>query len=94
MNPENIIMIPETINYTSWIPNGITLFYEKNNQNLYGIVRDSRFYPPREGMNKGYIHLIAVENNNKIDNLYLQIHEGDFIEMETSNAIILNPLTS
>ena len=43
MNPEI-----DTINYTSWIPNGITLFYEKNNQNLYGTVRDSRFYPPRD----------------------------------------------
>ena len=82
----------ETINYTSGIPDGITLFYEKNNQKLSGIVIDSRFYPPREGMNKGYIHVIAVENNNKIDNLYLQIHERDFIEMEYSNAIILNPL--
>ena len=82
----------KTINYTSWIPDGITLFYEKNNQKLSGIVKDSRFYPPREGMNKGYIHVIAVENNNKIDNLYLQIHERDFIEMENSNSIILNQL--
>ena len=81
------------INYKNWIPDGTLLFYEKKSKKYSGIVVDNRIYPPRPGMNEGYIHLIHIKSNNgNTDNLYFQILDGDYITMEYSKSILLNPL--
>ena len=83
-------MIP--INYKSWISTGTTLSYEKNNIKNSGEVIDSRYYPPREGMNQGYYHLVMVQTNNELEELTFEIHNGESIINETTNSIIHNPL--
>ena len=85
-------MLMESIDYTTWIPDGTLLFYKKDNKEYSGIVKDNRFYPPRQGMNDGYIHNICIQTDNGYDSIYLQILDGDFIKMEKTNPIILNPL--
>ena len=85
-------MIP--INYTTWIPNGTKLFFTKNNIKTSGKVIDNRIYPPKEGMNIGYYHLVMVLVNNELEELIFEIHNGEFIETKTTNAIIHNPLVS
>jgi len=85
-------MLLTSINYTTWIPDGTIIFYKEHDKEYTGRVLDSRFYPPRKGMNDGYIHLVCIQTKDATESIYLQILDGDFIQMEDGNPIIMNPL--
>ena len=83
------------INYKTWIPDGTQLSFTnkiKDNIQNSGEVIDSRYYPPREGKNQGYYHLVMVRVNNELEELTFEIHNGESIINETTNSIIHNPL--